>query len=187
MRCRARAVMWWVLAIGAALADDVTVAVARLPLPAGKTLEWDDLSTVRLPPELVPPTAVVLGTDLVGKTLAFPVAQQAPFVAQRLVGVEVPVVEAVATTEAVATVSLSRELGVAAAIVQAGDEVGFVRPGRSACVVAWAQVVSRGSPVSLSAPAPQAAALERERDAVLILPGPSASKPALPLCTGSQP
>ncbi len=178
--------MWWVLAIGAALADDVTVAVARLPLPAGKTLEWDDLSTVRLPPELVPPTAVVLGTDLVGKTLAFPVAQQAPFVAQRLVGVEVPVVEQ-AAAEQVATVALSRELGVAAAIVQAGDEVGFVRPGRSACVVAWAQVVSRGSPVSLSAPAPQAAALERERDAVLLLPGPSASKPALPLCTGSQP
>jgi Flp pilus assembly protein CpaB len=162
---------------------DVTVAVARLPLPAGKKLTWDDLTTVKLPPALVPPTAIVLGTELVGKTLTHPVAQQSPIVAQRLEGVAVPVVEAAEVLEA--TVTVERDLGVAAALVQAGDTVGFVRPGRSACVVAWAQVLARGAPVTLEVPAEQAAGLQRERDAVLIVPGPEAQRPALGPCGGT--
>jgi hypothetical protein len=167
------------LAIGAALAGDVTVAVARLPLPAGKLLDWDDLSTVSLPEALVPATAVVLGAELVGKRLAFPVAQQAPIVAQRLEGYVAPAPE---PTEGVVTVEVERDLGAMAALVQAGDEVAWVRTGRDACVLAYGVVVARGAPVRLSVPAVRAALLAAEPDAVAMLRGPEAERPSLSSC-----
>ena len=170
--------LWMVAA--PARADDVTVAVARLPLPAGKKLDWDDLSTIKLPEELVPPTAVVLGADLVGKTLSMPVAVQSPIVRQRLVGMEVapaPVAEGPAEQE------VARELGVVAAIVQAGDKVGFVQVDASpACVIAWGEVVRRGSPATVRVPAYVVPELTLADDAAVLVPGPGARPPALPLC-----
>ena len=168
-----------------ALADDVTVAVARMPLPAGKKLDWDDLSTIKLPDALVPPTAVVLGADLVGKTLALPVAVQSPIVAQRLVGVEVPVVAPpVDAMPAVAEVEVAREMGVVAALVQAGDTVGFVRTDKGTpCVLAWAEVVKRGSPVTVRVPAVHGPDLASAHEPAVLLKGPDTHRPDLPLCT----
>jgi len=170
----------WLVA-PSARAEDVTVAVARLPLPAGKQLDWDDLSTIKLPEELVPPTAVTKGADLVGQTLAHPVAVQAPIVAQRLVGAEVPA-QAVAPAGP-PEVEIEQELGVVAAMLQAGDTVGWVRTEtRPRCVIAWGEVVRRGSPATVRVPEATVGDLQLARDPVVLVPGPGATRPPLPPC-----
>jgi hypothetical protein len=158
----------------------VTVSVARLPLPAGKKLTFDDLTTVDLPRELVPPTAVVKGTALVGRVLAHPVAQQSAIVGQRLEGWVPPPVEVV--EEGPSMIEVEWKLGPMGALVQAGDVVVWVQPGPKACRLAQGEVLRRGSPTVFEVRAEETEALKEARDPAVMLRGPGATVGSLPAC-----
>ena len=123
------------LMMAMAFAEEVTVAVSKLPLPAGRPLTWDDLATASLPPSLVPVGAVIKGADLVGRVLRYPVAGRSPIVAQRLV--DPP------AASASADALLAVDLGPLAAIVRLGDRVvatSILGDPPTACAVALAEV-----------------------------------------------
>jgi hypothetical protein len=165
-------------------AEKITVSVARMPLPAGKKLTWDDLTTVDLPQGLVPPTAVRKGTELVGRVLAHPVAQQSPIVGQRLQGwVAPPQPE----PEVASTVQIDWDLGPMGALVQAGDVVVWVQTGPTGCRLAQGEVLSRGATTTFEVASAEAAALKAATDPQLVLRGPGSSTAVLASCAPAAP
>jgi hypothetical protein len=160
------------------LADDVTVAVARQLLPAGKTLTWDDLLTARLPAALVPPSAVSTGADLVGRTLAHPIAGGAPFVAERLVG---PNPAAQQTSDGgILQVEHIVSVGILRPLLQAGDRVDWVLPRPAgACHWVSGHVLEASEPARLSFPAGSA---PPPAEALPIFGGAGTSAVPLPAC-----
>jgi len=163
------------------LPDKITVSVARLPLPAGKKLTWDDLTTVDLPRQLVPPTAITKGTELVGRTLAHPVAQQSAIVGQRLEGWVPPPAPPV-EEEVEATVQVAWDLGPMGALIQAGDVVVWTKLGEG-CRLAQGEVLSRGAKTVFEVRAVEAEALKAARDPSVLLRGPGATTTGLSPCT----
>jgi len=157
----------------------ITVSVARMPLPAGKKLGWDDLTTVDLPRGLVPLTAVVKGTDLVGRVLAHPVALQSPIVGQRLQGWVAPPEPA---PELAATVQVEWNLGPMGALIQAGDVVVWAQAGPQGCRIAQGEVLSRGAMTTLEVRAAEAEALAKASDPHVMLRGPGATTGVLDSC-----
>ncbi len=162
----------------------ITVSVARMPLPAGKKLGWDDLTTVDLPRGLVPPTAVVKGTELVGRVLAHPVALQSPIVGQRLQGWVAPPEP---SPELAATVQVAWDLGPMGALIQAGDVVVWAQAGPEGCRIAQGEVIRRGAMTTLEVRTAEAETLANASDPHVMLRGPGATARALDSCARPEP
>lgn len=171
--------MNFLLAILPALAADVTLSVSRMPLPAGKAITWDDLSTVSLPEALVPPGTVRLGTELVGQRLAFPVAGGAPIVAARLVGGPAPASADGATT----TVEI--EVGALGSVLRPGDRLLAARGGRVPCLDVTAEVHEPGPPTLVGVATDDAARLS-EPGLIWLLAASEAVEPPLPACAPAE-